>query len=419
MLSNGVLEWRRLFEPAPGAEVNWTIGADAVLRALDWDAAGDIAWSSRIVGVRPLAHALRSLVHGQHRSEAFEIAVLGNSVTGGHDLGANLSTRGDLAWPSRLQAALHGQGYTNVVVNNLARSLGGHSCLAVSTLWREPARAALARARLIVVDYSVSDCAKCCSYPDGMSMPSHHHGVAEVRGAALVDQCTKWLARVLLSQRSRPAVVYLQTFTAHQCTGYTCTSGPISRWDQWPAIASLRLPTISYFDAICPNSTAQSLWNPAPHTRAVPSHENIGRLVASSILLLARAYEHQPLHELPDHPPEARDLSTAECESPPGLLVTMWREKAAGGSGPDTPAAPHMREDGGAVVLSAEHDSDGDVFSHPSGHRSRRQVARVALRAADAADIDAAVVASTNDTASELYIGRFARAPALSDAPRD
>ena len=364
--------WQQAFVHAPGARVNWTADANGARRALDWGAGGP--WHHREpLRVRSLARVLASL-NGTH---PFEIVTLGNSVTAGHGLGPKHTTDQELAWPARLERVMHSLGYPGVRVTNLANQRGGTSAHFLQNTWQQPLHlAALDRASLIIADYSVSDCESCCSFNariDGLS------------GRELVDQATEWLARVVLSRRADPALVYLETFTAAECSGYTCSSGPITKWGHWPTISALKLPVISYFDAICPTPASASEWEPKPHTKSEPSHENIARIVASSLLLLAHSLR-RPLSSYPDQPAEVRNLGKAGCEAAPTLKVTRYVNRTgaqAGGAAAEDYliiSATHVVANGSLVLRwrgGERAPSSGRSESHPAAARVDRLTAAV------------------------------------------
>eukprot|EP00928_Gymnodinium_smaydae_P010435 TRINITY_DN13933_c0_g1_i1.p1 TRINITY_DN13933_c0_g1~~TRINITY_DN13933_c0_g1_i1.p1 ORF type:complete len:465 (-),score=57.52 TRINITY_DN13933_c0_g1_i1:51-1445(-) len=212
----------------------------------------------------------------------FTIVVLGNSMTAGHEA--------DFKWSDRLETLLKQKGFKHLKVENYALVGGGTTRDLVE---RDLRLAYLKAIDVVLVDIAISDSPPCC----GLEKDD-------------VSPLTERLIRYLLQLPQQPAVAYLETFTASELYGYSC-GVKTSEYPHWNVLTKFKVPTIDYNAAVCPTASSDPHWGGGPHPLAVPTHENIARIVAGFLIKETAATCTSRL--LVDHPVDALVGEAALC----------------------------------------------------------------------------------------------------------
>jgi hypothetical protein len=207
----------------------------------------------------PLGHdgarmRLKSKLLMAESGQPLKIVVLGGSMTYG--------AQSDCKWSSVLAPMLKSSFQSTVQLVNLAKR-GSAS----ATILTETDTIEKQDADIIIVDYTVND---------GF-MPNY------VGTSNSWFNHTSTLVSLMLRMRSKPAVVYLETFTSR----FTCDDQLVDS-PHWQALVNLDVPTISYRSALCMpkedemTTSYQNGWiADGPHPAHPPCavHEKVADLV--------------------------------------------------------------------------------------------------------------------------------------------
>merc|ERR1719326_702694 len=109
-------------------------------------------------------------------------------------------------------------------------------------------------ADVFIVDYALSDSPPCCGYKTFAEIANH----------------TENMVRLLLALPAKPAVVYIETFTANELYSQDCKHSS-DEYPHAPVLRKYKVPTIDYNTAVCQNKSSDSFWDDT-HPSAVPTH---------------------------------------------------------------------------------------------------------------------------------------------------
>jgi hypothetical protein len=238
----------------------------------------------------------------------FTIAVYGNSITKGH----GLDDRDKERWSAQLETVLRDRGFPNVKVADFSQ-LSSTSQYILSSAREIQQTNLFANADIHLVDYTYSD-------------------VPPILGLETIEQVediTRDVIRFLLSQQSKPAVVYLETFVsyefnaicrksfARECNwGFNCLHTP-DEFPHWKVLQELQVPTITYTDLVCPtknNNSAGWSFGDRDQVNYIHPRSNVHKAIAHTVAasLLQWIYDFcissKPSHE---HPTQALVLPSS------------------------------------------------------------------------------------------------------------
>lgn len=285
---------------------------------------------------RGATQRLVSKLLAARRGEPTNLVVLGTSATQGQWITQVNPCLG--RWSARVQALLRSAGLP-VRVTNLAVGRD-QTCNFLGRLDQPGVQPALATADVVLVDFSVSDCPRCCGY-DGARSIFDASPMQLSKG--LLEPCTRWLIRLLSALPRAPAVAYLETVVHSQCgRNMSCEivgQPPRRSFPHWATLQELDVPILSYAHYACAHKRAPFVWGadervgpdgcrPQPNV-TTPSaldtesvhpiedvHDAIGRMVSSWLVTMAESGSNRSACGLPIATEPPRLLPARKFEPP-------------------------------------------------------------------------------------------------------